>query len=165
PALIPYTQSDIERRRIAATVALGKIGEPEAIPALFERINDPYFTVRSAALYALVNFDEEIFKSLKLALRSRDEVQLERALLLTGALARKWVKEKDNTSSPVKRLRSLADNYLAHPVPRVRSASLVAAAPFLKRDILAQLIKDFEAETDPVVLARCRAVRREFNLP
>ena len=165
PALIPYTQSPFERRRIAATVALGKIGEPEAIPALFERLNDSFFTVRSAALYALVKFDKEIIKSLKRALRTRDAVQLERVLLLTGALARKWVKEKDNTSPPVKRLRSLADNYLAHPVPRVRSAALVASAPFLERDILMQLTKDFETETDPVVLARCRAVRREFDLP
>ncbi len=164
-ALIPYTESTLERRRIAATVALGKIGEPEAIPALFERLNDSFFTVRSAALYALVKFDEEIIKSLKRALKTRDTVQLERVLLLTGELARKWVKEKDNTSSPVRRLRSLADRYLAHPVPRVRSASFVAAAPFLERDILTQLAKDFETETDPVVLARCRAVRREFELP
>jgi hypothetical protein len=166
PAIIPYLRAQAERRRIAATVALGKMGDPRAILYLFERLDDPFFTVRSAALYALPKFGKEILPVLEAQFRTRDPSRLETLLLLVGDLARNWkMREGEMGILTTKRLQPLAGRYLEHPSPRVRSAALVATAPFLNRKAILQLDKEFENETDPVVLARWRSVRHEFLMP
>lgn len=165
-ALVPYTRSELERRRIAATVALGKISDARAIPCLFGRLGDPFFTVRSAALHALAKFGKEILAPFQAQLRTRDPAKLEKLLLLAGELARGWKGREDGTTaSSAKRLRALVGRYLEHPSPRVRSAALLATAPFLNRKAIMRLSREYAKETDPVVLARWRAIRREFILP
>jgi len=165
-AIISYLRAKAERRRIAATVALGKIGDSRSLAYLFERLDDPFFTVRSAALYALAKFGKEILPVLEEQFHTRDPANLERLLLLTGDLARNWkAKEGSANAAQVKRLQPLAGRYLEHPLPRVRSAAIVASAPFLSRKTILQLQEEYEKETDPVVLARWRAVYREFILP
>ncbi|MBM3324570.1 MAG: HEAT repeat domain-containing protein, partial [Calditrichaeota bacterium] len=165
-AIVPHLRATAERRRIAATVALGKIGDVRAIPYLFERLDDSFFTVRSAAMYGLAKFGKEILTPLEAQFRTSDARKLEQLLLLTGDIARNWKAKESEPDAPfAKRLQPLAGRYLEHPSPRVRSAALVATAPFLNRKSILQLEKEFEQETDPLILARWRAVRREFVMP
>jgi hypothetical protein len=97
--------------------------------------------------------------------RTRDPVYLEKLLLLTGDLARSWkAKESSGDAAQIKRLQPLAGRYLEHPLPRVRSAAILASAPFLDRKAILQLQEEYKKETDPIVLARWRSVYREFVL-
>jgi HEAT repeat protein len=56
-----------ERVRVVAANALRDIGDPRAIPALTEALNDPVFTVRNTAARALISFGEPAAAYLKSA--------------------------------------------------------------------------------------------------
>lgn len=56
PAVRPFLQDEEERRRIVAAEALALLRDEAALPALVERLGDPWFTVRSAALLAVGTF-------------------------------------------------------------------------------------------------------------
>ncbi|HOW98685.1 MAG TPA: HEAT repeat domain-containing protein [Kiritimatiellia bacterium] len=68
PAILPFTRHERETRRVVAINALRDIGDPAAIPALRDALNDPFFTVREAAARALASLGRPAEQALLRAL-------------------------------------------------------------------------------------------------
>lgn len=157
--LIAYSISDQERERIAATVSLGKMAEPDGYDAVFDRLDDTLYTVRSAAAMAIGSLDERFLPRLKSAeLRSVDK--LESLLLGVSLLAERWKKD-DQLSRYLGELTPVVRKYLEHPLPRVKGAALVAAVPLLEEKMLSKYIQKIEKADDPVLQARIRQVKTQ----
>jgi len=108
--------------RLRATQALGKIGDPHAIPALLRKLDDEMYDVRYAAEDALVNFGPASLDALRSAYRRappRAQAHLLEALAKLGdQTALTWAREYYRTDDPLVRdavLKSLTATLT--PVP------------------------------------------------
>jgi hypothetical protein len=72
--------------RIAAVNALGRIGNPEAVPALIDALFDPDPAVREAAAFVLPRFANQALRPLIRALRERPDWHLQSMQLLLATL-------------------------------------------------------------------------------
>ena len=86
--LVQYLKHSEVKMRLAATDALGKIGDKRAVGPLIERLNDSNPIVRSSAAFALAGFghlnDERIYHGL--AVLSRDSQSAAPAMVALGYL-------------------------------------------------------------------------------
>jgi HEAT repeat protein len=156
PMLIPYLSNPVELTRLTTCATLGKLKDPRALPGLVKTLDDPLFTVRSAAEQAIVDIGDTSAGFLLLSAQSgmsvRQSLHLARALGTIGAKLdtasrREWlIGIRDRLSSEL----------LHHPDPAVRGVAVEALgklpAPGV-HDILEQGMND---EADRYVLGKYR---------
>jgi len=65
PPILPFLRNEDERKRVIAANALRDIGDASALPALVAAMDDPVFTVRNAALRAVVSFGDAAVSPLR----------------------------------------------------------------------------------------------------
>ncbi|MCB9366797.1 MAG: HEAT repeat domain-containing protein [Calditrichaeota bacterium] len=154
PAIKNFAKSSVERERLSAVVALGKLKLADGYPELFRALSDTLYTVRSAAIYALAEQSPAIVPELqKAASESRDTRYIEQILLAVPLLAEKW-KSDDTNKKSVAALTPFVRMHLEHPAPNVQGAALLAASAVLDDKSFDKLGKKYDSTTDPILAAR-----------
>jgi HEAT repeat protein len=157
-----FARSSNERERIAATVALGKLGDPRAWSTIFARFNDSLCTVRSAAMLAVAAQGSDVLSELQRQMGQSEPARLELLLLSAEKLAARWSgDEKLNSQLP--KLAGLVRRYVDHPDPRVQGAALLACADSLPRTDVRKLLNRFSTVADPVLKSRVRQVQLKLR--
>ncbi|MBI5059518.1 HEAT repeat domain-containing protein [candidate division KSB1 bacterium] len=151
--LIPFASSTVERERIAAVASLGKLQDPRGFDAILERVVDPAYTVRSAAIMAIAAQDTRVLLRLEQEFSLRETDRLETLLLACGLLAERW-KTDDKLKQDLKLIAPTVKRYLDHPEPRVQGAALVATAQVTEATPFRKLSARFAGAPDPVLRAR-----------
>jgi hypothetical protein len=156
PTLKRYSSSASERERLAATVSLGKLKNPDGYPELFKALDDSLFTVRSAAVYALADQPPQVISEMqKSAAGSRNPVFVEQILLTLPKLADKWKSDPANAPS-LKAIGPMTKMYLEFPDPRVQGAALLAAAATYDDKSFDKLVKRFAGSDNQILSARLK---------
>ena len=137
-----------EPSRIVTSEACGKLKNPVAIPDLIQTLDDPMFTVRSAAEAALVAIGKPSMEPLLAAMPKLKPVALGHALRAAGALEPKLdtvPADKDLQA----RSRAVFLSYIAHPNNFVRIQATTACGTVLD-------------EPTRVALASARALEKDL---
>ncbi|OGV42590.1 MAG: hypothetical protein A2X46_04815 [Lentisphaerae bacterium GWF2_57_35] len=102
--IVPFLAHEREVRRVAAANALRDIGDPVAIPALLQALNDPVFTVREASARALSRLGPVAEKALIRALPKSVEPSRRQIVRTLGAMksrrAAKGLKQLTRSADP-----------------------------------------------------------------
>jgi HEAT repeat protein len=155
-------RSTSERERIAATVALGKLGDPRSLSTIFARFSDSLYSVRSAALLAVAAQEPDVLSDLQREMNGSEPARLELLLLSAQKLAARWNGD-EKLRSQLPKLGGVVRRYVEHPDPRVQSAALLACADALPRGDVLKLKNRFAAATDPLLKARLRQVELKLR--
>jgi len=153
PMIVHFATSKIERERIASVRALGNLKHPPAYDAIFERLSDEPFTVRSAAAFAIAAQDEQVLPAIESRVEMREIESLEGMMLAVGMLAHRWSADEGLQKS-VRKLMPIVRRYLEHPSPRVLGAAIVAASEVMNEKSFRKVQKRFSKSDEPVVRAR-----------
>jgi HEAT repeat protein len=146
-----------EPSRIVTSEACGKLKNPVAIPNLIQTLNDPMFTVRSAAEAGLVAIGKPSVEPLLAAMPKLKPVALGHALRTAGALAAALdtvPADKDLQA----RSRAAFMSYIAHPNNFVRLQAVAACGTVLDDPTKAALTTARADEKDWFVLTKYREV-------
>jgi HEAT repeat protein len=160
--LIEFASSPRERERITAVVSLGKVADPRGYSAIFERLSDSLYTIRSAAIYAVAAQNEDVLPSLQEEMSTDDTQRLETLLLAASELGKRW-SSNDTLKKNSGKLTSLVRRYADYPDMRVRASALAACSQVMNAKDVEKLARDFEKSTDPVVRARVRQVELKLK--
>ncbi len=146
-----------EPSRIVTSEACGKLKNPVAIPDLIQTLNDPMFTVRSAAEAGLVAIGEPSYEPLLAAMPKLKPVALGHALRAAGALAAKL-----DTMPAGKDLqargRTAFLSYIARPDNFVRLQAVAACGTVLDDFLRTTLTTARASEKDWFVLTKYHEV-------
>jgi hypothetical protein len=146
-----------EPSRIVTSEACGKLKNPVAIPDLIQTLNDPVFTVRSAAEAGLVAIGRPSLEPLLAATAKLKPVALGHALRTAGALAAKFdtvPADKDLQA----RSRAAFLSFVAHPNNFVRTQAVAACGTVIDDSLRATLTTARAGEKDWFVLTKYREV-------
>jgi hypothetical protein len=146
-----------EPSRIVTSEACGKLKNPVAIPDLIQTLNDPVFTVRSAAEAGLVAIGRPSLEPLLAATAKLKPVALGHALRTAGALAAKFdtvPADKDLQA----RSRAAFLSFVAHPNNFVRTQAVAACGTVIDDSLRATLTTSRASEKDWFVLTKYREV-------
>ena len=146
-----------EPSRIVTSEACGKLKNPVAIPNLIQTLDDPMFTVRSAAEAGLVAIGKPSFEPVLAALPKLKPVALGHALRTAGALAATFdtvPADKDLQA----RGRAAFLTYIANPDNFVRIQAVAACGTVLDEPTRATLTAARASEKDLFVLTKYHEV-------
>jgi HEAT repeat protein len=146
-----------EPSRIVTSEACGKLKNPVAIPNLIQTLNDPMFTVRSAAEAGLVAIGRPSLEPVLAATAELEPVALGHALRTAGALATKLDTVPADKEAQA-RCRAVFMSYVAHPDNFVRVQAVAACGTVLDDSVRASLTTARAAEKDWFVLTKYREV-------
>jgi HEAT repeat protein len=154
-----------ERRRLTVIGALGQIGDSTTIPILVRGMDDPMFTVRSAAFSTIIGFGASAVYDLEMYITDSMVEYPELGLRALGKIIEKQAEQSDVQSKMIKfKAMQLFEQNLSHPHEQMRAAAVDA----LYRnggEALRQMIKGkMEIEFSPVVLTAYDKVVEEFGL-
>lgn len=159
-AVASFAGSAVERERIAAAAALGKLHDPRAFAVLVGQLSDPSSAVRSAAIIAVAAQDAAVLGTLHASLSEQNPRQVESVLLAVGRLGARW-RGDEQLRKQTGKLQPFVRRYLEHPDPRVQSVALAAAMDVLPDKELVKLTTRFRSAADPVVQARVREIEHK----
>ncbi|MCF7811183.1 HEAT repeat domain-containing protein [bacterium] len=153
-----------ERRRLTVIGALGQINDSTTIPVLIQGLDDPVFTVRSAAFSTLVGFGAPAVYDLEIYVTNSMVNYPELGLRALGRIIEKQNEQPEIQSKMMKyNAMQLFEQNLSHPDEQLRAAAVDA----LYRnggEATRQLIKGkMEVEFSPVVLTAYDKVLEEFG--
>jgi HEAT repeat protein len=151
----PFLADELERRRIAACVALSALKDTTSIPLLVERLDDPILTVRAAASAGLRAFGSEAIGPLAQRL-SRPGPERSVAVETLGAIA---VALKDSAATASLDARSLARRTLMAELDRAiasadapgRAAAVAALLDLGEPEMREYVRLKLLDESDPLV--------------
>ncbi|MCX6842209.1 MAG: hypothetical protein NTX53_08015 [candidate division WOR-3 bacterium] len=146
-----------EPSRIVTSEACGKLKNPVAIPDLIQTLNDPMFTVRSAAEAGLVAIGDSSYEPLLAAMPKLKPVALGHALRAAGALAATFdtmPADKDLQAQG----RTAFLSYIANPDNFVRLQAVAACGTVLDDFLRATLTAARASEKDWFVLTKYHEV-------
>lgn len=158
-----YVDDKQERRRIITINALKSLEDTTTIEAIIKSLDDPMFTVRSAALMTAASFGPPAMPYLKDYLASDKAKYPELGLYAIGRIAQNL---SDSTDAASRLLRyeaiRLFEKYLDHDKPQMRAEAVVAI--YRNGGEVTRQIVDarMESEYSPVVLAAYRRMQREM---
>jgi len=157
PRILYLLKDKMEISRIVTAEACGKLKNPVAIPDLIKALNDPMFTVRSAAEVALVAIGRTGLDSLLAAMPKLKPVALGHALRAAGALAAKL--DTTQADAAVKgRCRDAFMSCVTRPDSFVRIQAVAASGAVLGDSARSSLESKRLQEKDWFVLTKYREV-------
>lgn len=122
-----YVTDREERRRLAALNSLGELNDTTTIPSLIRGLDDRLFTVRSAAVSALMKFGSSAVYDLQNYIADGMSLYPEIGLRVWGRITEKT---KDDTGIQAGRMRYEAviifEQYVSHPSQQMRAAAVDA---------------------------------------
>ena len=146
-----------EPSRIVTSEACGKLKNPVAIPDLIQTLNDPMFTVRSAAEAGLVAIGKPSLEPVLAATAKLKPVALGHALRAAGALAAALDTTAESRALQSK-CRTAFLPYLRNADNFVRLQAVAACGTVLDDSVHAALTTARAAEKDWFVLTKYREV-------
>jgi hypothetical protein len=155
PLITSYLKDSYEPTRIVTAATLGKLKDPRGIPALIGALDDPMFTVRSAAEQALVdNGDTSL--SLVLAVKQWTPRQSIHVIRLVGALGEKL----DTVAQRAQRIavRKMLTGYLDDSNPALRGVAVEALGKMIDDPTREMLKNRMASEADEYVLGKYKEV-------
>jgi HEAT repeat protein len=172
PAILFYLHDSYEPTRITTASTCGKLKNPAAVSELLNALDDPMFTVRSAAEQALVDIGDTlvilkigtppVFAAKTVASLFSEESrrwtarQLPHVVRLLGTLAAKL----DTTERRAQRIhaRNSLAQYLDQPEPAVRAMAVEALGKVMDQTARELLERKMADEADRFVLKKYREV-------
>ena len=145
-----------EPSRIVTSEACGKLKNPVAIPDLIQTLNDPMFTVRSAAEAGLVAIGRPSLEPVLAATAKLKPVALGHALRAAGTLAAADTTAGDTALRA--RCRATFLTYVNHPDNFVRLTAVAALGGILDDPTRTALASARAGEKDWFVLTKYREV-------
>ncbi|MEO0009858.1 MAG: HEAT repeat domain-containing protein [candidate division WOR-3 bacterium] len=156
PEILYLLRDTMEVSRIVTAEACGKLKNPVAIEPLIATLNDPLFTVRSAAEAGLVAIGEPSVDPLLRSLAEQKVPGLGHSIRALGQIAAKLDSVQ---AEPVRqKCRNRLVSCLRHPAPFVRLCTVEALGRMLDSETRARLRAEMERETDLFVLNAYRQV-------
>jgi hypothetical protein len=155
----PFLTYHSERSRLAAAGALGRLKNTEAIDDLIDSLDDPYFTVRSAASSALRKYDPPKMDVLCKRLPDLSGRALPLGIEILGSLAEKMTGSETDTLRVKKfrrQVRGAISPYLESEDPVVRAAAVKAGYSAGGEYFRAYIDMLMEDEFDGFVLGKYR---------
>lgn len=161
-AVCRYVKDNSERRRITAINALRSLNDTSSIGTIMKGLDDPMFTVRSAAIMVISSFGINAESYLRNYIRGKRSKYPHLGLYSMGRIARNLADSTDNVSKEFRYNASvLFMEHLDNPDPHMRAEAVVA----LYRtggDATRQIIKaKMENDLNPVVRAAFDRMIRE----
>ncbi|MFH0765293.1 MAG: HEAT repeat domain-containing protein [Calditrichota bacterium] len=157
-----YISDDKERRRLVTVGALAALKDSTTIEALVRSLDDPMFTIRSAAMVSVPIFGAQALPPLKAALANPKTKYPEAALYAVGRMARDLKDSSDVASKKLKfELVGMLTPYLDDPNPQLRSeavGALYRVGLTTSKELVDRMM---EAEYHPVPLAAWQRVKKE----
>lgn len=158
PRILYLLKDKMEVSRIVTSEACGKLKNPVAIPNLIQTLNDPMFTVRSAAEAGLVAIGRPSLEPLLAATAKKlKPVALGHVLRTAGALAAKLDTVPADGDLQAQG-RAVFLSYIEHPNNFVRLQAVAACGTVLDDQLRATLESARAQEKDWFVLTKYREV-------
>ncbi|MCX7785055.1 MAG: HEAT repeat domain-containing protein [candidate division WOR-3 bacterium] len=148
PIIIPYLKDKEEPTRIASARALAKLKDPRAIPALYNALNDRFFTVRMSAESALVSIGDS---SLKFLLTKTNDPKILGVIGVLGAKLDTIEKKNDRAQ-----IINIIKPYLEHSNPSVRLKAVEVLSQFKEAKLILQ--EKMAIETNEFVIKKYQEI-------
>jgi HEAT repeat protein len=161
--ILPNLASDKERRRIVTCGALGSLKQEVAIEPLIQMLEDSIFTVRSAAVTALVQFGESAVEPIIDKINDEDSP----SPLLLNSLGKIWQnlggKGGKETEKVRKRIAGTIGQFLDASDPRLRWETVNFLSKNLDKNSAAKLRARYDSEDHPLVKAAIKRALNDFS--
>jgi len=156
PLIIPYLSNPVELTRLTTCATFGKLKDPRALPGLVATLDDPLFTVRSAAEQAIVDIGDTsagfLLGNARAGMTARQSLHVARALGTVGA--------KLDTVSRREWLIGIRDRLsgglLHNPDPAVRGVAVEALGKLPAPGVHEIIEQGMNGESDRYVLGKYR---------
>ncbi|RKZ30527.1 hypothetical protein DRQ36_05225 [bacterium] len=155
PYISKYRNDEKQAVRYMVAKALADIGDPRAIPALIDFLEDDYLTVRIAAQFGLKEMYEHCFDTVLIVLPGAPTVQKLHLLRVINAIYSKAQEDEDMDSIYLERkiatTRRILLSLVGDDNPIIRGHAVRALGTIGGEETIAEMRRRFELEPDPFV--------------